>query len=46
MEIKIFSVHSLAADDELEEVNRFLRSHRILQVDKTFSSEGGYWSIP
>ncbi len=45
MEIKIFSVHALAADDELEEVNKFLRSHRILQVDKTFSSEGGYWSI-
>lgn len=45
MEIKIFSIHALAADDEVEEVNRFLRSHRILQVDKTFSSEGGYWSI-
>ena len=45
MEIKVFCVHALAADEDLEEVNKFLRSHRVLQVDKTFCSEGGYWSV-
>ena len=36
----------MASDAEAEELNKFLRSHRILQVDKSFSPDGGgYWSI-
>lgn len=36
----------MASDAEVEELNKFLRSHRILQVDKSFSPDGGgYWSI-
>lgn len=36
----------MSSDAELEELNKFLRSHRILQVDKSFFSDGGgYWSI-
>lgn len=29
-----------------EEANKFLRSHRVLQIDRQFSSEhGGYWTL-
>lgn len=45
MEIKLFTVSVFSTDDELEEMNKFLRSHRILQVDKTFSPNSDCWSI-
>lgn len=45
MEIKVFSVNAHATESDLEDVNKFLRSHRILQVDRIFSAEGGYWSL-
>lgn len=40
MEIKMFCINAHSTEEDLEEMNKFLRSHRILQVDKTFSSNG------
>ena len=45
MEIRMFCINAHSTDEDLEEMNKFLRSHRVLQVDKTFSSNGDYWSI-
>lgn len=46
MQIKIFSVPVFGSSGLEEEVNRFLRSHRILQVERHFcSDDGGYWAI-
>lgn len=46
MQIRIFHISSFADENEQEFINKFLRSHRILQVDRCFSPEnGGYWSI-
>lgn len=46
MQLKSFVIplaDSLAAEEEL---NRFLRGHRVLQVSRQFSAEGGgYWAV-
>ena len=46
MQIKIFTIPVTFSSSQEEEINRFLRSHRVLTVDRHFSSEdGGYWSL-
>lgn len=46
MQIKIYSIPAFGSNSVEEEVNRFLRSHRILQVERHFCSDnGGYWAI-
>lgn len=46
MQIKIYSVPVFGSGGLEEEVNRFLRSHRILQVERHFCPDnGGYWAI-
>ena len=46
MQIKIYSIPVFGSNGLEEEVNRFLRSHRILQVERCFCADnGGYWAI-
>lgn len=46
MQIKIFSVPVFGSSALEEEVNRFLRGHRVLQVERHFCADnGGYWAI-
>ena len=46
MQIKIFNIPVCNSSDMETEANRFLRSHRILQVEKHFSeNDGGYWTL-
>lgn len=46
MQIKTFSVPVFGNSAIEEEVNRFLRGHRILQVERHFCPDnGGYWAI-
>lgn len=43
MQIKVFTIPTMAADTAEEEVNKFLRSHRVLTLDRIFMAEnGGY----
>lgn len=46
MQIKTFSIPVFGNATLEEEVNRFLRGHRILQVERHFCADnGGYWAI-
>lgn len=46
MQVKIFNLPLLSDSEEEEKLNKFLRSHRILQVVKAYSVEqGGSWTV-
>ena len=46
MQIKIFTLPVCGSERGEEELNRFLRSHRVLQTERHFCPEdGGYWTI-
>lgn len=46
MQIKIFAVPAFGDKSLEEEVNKFLRGHRIMQVERHFCPDnGGYWAI-
>ena len=46
MQIKIFSIPVFGSNGLEDELNKFLRSHRILQVERHFCADnGGYWAI-
>ena len=48
MQIKIFDISSRGCDDELEQINKFMRGHKILDVDRQFYTSTdniGHWSI-
>lgn len=46
MQVKIVTIPLLDVNAAETELNRFLRSHRVLQIDKNFTPEnGGYWSV-
>lgn len=46
MQIHIFTLPLSPSDDDLESVNKFLRSHRIMTVDRHYSADnGGYWTL-
>ena len=48
MQIRVFSVTAVdAAEDECQELNAFLRGHRILNVSKEYVLQGGigYWTF-
>ena len=46
MQIKVFSVPAVSGDAANEELNKFLRSKKVLQVDQEMIQVGGtaYWS--
>ena len=46
MQIKLFTMPAFGGDEVEAEVNRFLRSHRVLQLERHFVAEqGGYWAL-
>ena len=46
MQIKLFTIPVFGSDSIEEEMNRFLRGHRILQLERHFCADnGGYWAI-
>ena len=46
MQIKIFTLPIYSSERSEDELNKFLRSHRILQTERHFCPEnGGYWTI-
>lgn len=46
MQIKIFTLPVIGSEQMEEDANKFLRSHRVMTVDRQFCAEqGGYWSL-
>lgn len=46
MQIKLFTMPVFGGEAVEEELNKFLRSHRILQLERHFVTEqGGYWAM-
>ncbi|MBR0243629.1 MAG: HRDC domain-containing protein [Bacteroidaceae bacterium] len=46
MQIKILTLPAFNSDAMEEEVNKFLRSHRVMAVDRQFCPDhGGYWTL-
>lgn len=45
MQLKVFAVPAQGGEEAIEEMNRFLRSHRVLSIEKRMVEEGGYWSF-
>lgn len=46
MQFKFFSLPASGSYLIEDEINKFLRSHRILKVDRTFCPDsGGYWTL-
>ena len=46
MQIKLYTLPVFGSERIEEEMNRFLRGHRILQVERHFCPDsGGYWAI-
>ena len=46
MQIKLFTMPAYGGEAAEEEINRFLRSHRVLQLERHFVAEqGGYWAL-
>lgn len=45
MQHAFFMISGLPDADEVEELNRFLRSVRVLQIDRSFSESRGSWFL-
>lgn len=46
MQIKLYTIPVFGSEKIEEELNRFLRGHRILQLERHFCADnGGYWAI-
>lgn len=46
MQVKIFTIPIFSSDTHEEELNKFLRTNKILQVQSQFLQENGsYWSV-
>ncbi len=48
MQIKIFDILASAAEQDVEVVNKFIRGHRVIDIDKQFyvsSDNIGHWSL-
>lgn len=48
MQIKIFDISSISSENTQEQINRFLRGHKVLDIDKQFyttSDNVGHWSL-
>ncbi len=46
MQIKLYTIPVFGSEKTEEKLNRFLRGHRILQLERHFCSDnGGYWAI-
>ncbi|MCM1170247.1 MAG: HRDC domain-containing protein [Bacteroides sp.] len=48
MNIKIFDISAVGSDEGMETLNKFLRGHKVLDIDKQFyvsSDNIGHWSV-
>lgn len=48
MNIKIFDISAIGAEEGMETLNKFLRGHKVLDIDKQFyvsSDNVGHWSV-
>lgn len=48
MQIKIFDISSVSSENDIEQINRFLRGQKVLDIDKHFyttSDNVGHWSV-
>ena len=45
MQIRVFSIGVMSTLDEQEEINRFLRGHRVLAIDKHYDDCRGLWTF-
>ena len=46
MQVKTFILPVLSSKQSEDELNKFLRSHRVLQMERHFCPEnGGYWAV-
>lgn len=48
MQIKIFDISSKGGEDSLEQMNKFVRGHKVLDIDRQFyvsSDNVGHWSV-
>lgn len=46
MQVKLFTLPTYGETQVEEELNKFLRSHRVLQLERHFCAEqGGYWAV-
>ncbi|MDE7379331.1 MAG: HRDC domain-containing protein [Paraprevotella sp.] len=48
MNIKIFDIPAICSEEAIEQVNKFLRGHKVLDVDRQFylsSGNMGHWSL-
>ena len=46
MQIKLFTMPAYGGEAAEEEINRFLRSHRVLQLERHYVADnGGYWAM-
>jgi len=41
MQVKTFVINPLCCEQSEEEANKFLRSHRVLQLDRQYAKERG-----
>jgi superfamily II DNA helicase RecQ len=45
MQIRVFTIPALAGTEMQEEMNKFLRGHRVMEVKQQYDSERGYWTF-
>ncbi len=45
MQIRVFTIPALAGQEMQEEMNKFLRGHRIMEVKQQYDAERGYWTF-
>ena len=45
MQFKFFTIPAFSPEQNEDELNKFLRSHRVLHVERHFHPDKGYWSF-
>ncbi len=45
MQFKFFAIPVCSPEQDEEELNKFLRSHRVLTVERHFNPEKAYWAV-
>lgn len=45
MQIRVFTIPALAGQEMQEEMNKFLRGHRVMEVKQQYDAERGYWTF-
>lgn len=45
MQIQIFTLSAFAEPERVEELNKFLRGHRVMEVKQQYDQERGYWTF-